>query len=135
MAGRNAGVLEVTLAGWAATIGLIVLLFALDLFVSASRTESFGLAIVEAMASGLAVVATATEGARESVEDGASGLLVPVGDVEALAHGIARLLEDTHARDALGRRARRLAHERFSLEHMVSATEQVYKEALASMRG
>lgn len=122
---------RVHLTGWLDDVA--PLLGALDLFVSASRTESFGLAIVEAMASGLTVVATATEGARETVEDGVSGLLVPVGDAEALAHAISRLLEDRQARERMGECARRLARERFSLEHMVSATEQIYREALESM--
>jgi glycosyltransferase involved in cell wall biosynthesis len=124
---------RVHLAGWLEDVA--PLLCALDLFVSPSRTESFGLAIVEAMASGLAVVATATEGARESVADGVSGLLVPVGDAEALARGIARLLEDAQERARMGESGRRLARERFSLEQMVSATEQVYLETLASMQG
>jgi glycosyltransferase involved in cell wall biosynthesis len=119
---------RVHLTGWLDDVAPF--LSALDLFVSASRTESFGLAIVEAMASGLGVVATETEGARETVEDGVSGLLVPIGDVEALAHAIARLLEDPQARESMGQRARQLARERFSLEHMVAATEQVYREAL-----
>ncbi|HEY6188169.1 MAG TPA: glycosyltransferase family 4 protein [Pyrinomonadaceae bacterium] len=123
---------RVHLTGWLDDVAPF--LSALDLFVSASRTESFGLAIVEAMASGLGVVATETEGARETVEDGVTGLLVPIGDIEALAHAIARLLEDPPARERMGQRARQLARERFSLEHMVSATEQVYREALESMR-
>jgi glycosyltransferase involved in cell wall biosynthesis len=119
---------RVHLTGWLDDVA--PLLCALDLFVSASRTESFGLAIVEAMACGLSIVATATEGARESIEDAVSGLLVPVGDVEALARSIARLLEDTQERARMGECARSVARERFSLEHMVSATEQVYREAL-----
>ncbi|HEX8143479.1 MAG TPA: glycosyltransferase family 4 protein [Pyrinomonadaceae bacterium] len=119
---------RVHLTGWLDDVA--PLLCALDVFVSASHTESFGLAIVEAMASGLAVVATATEGARESIEDDASGLLVPIGDTEALARAIARLLEDPVERARLGERARRRARERFSLEQMVAATERLYRESL-----
>ncbi|HYY57113.1 MAG TPA: glycosyltransferase family 4 protein [Pyrinomonadaceae bacterium] len=121
---------RVHLTGWLEDVA--PLLCALDLFVSASRTESFGLAIVEAMASGLAVIATATEGAREIVEDGATGMLVPVGDLEALAEAIARLLEDEQARERMGQRARVAARERFSLERMVEATESIYRDALES---
>jgi glycosyltransferase involved in cell wall biosynthesis len=119
---------RVYLTGWLEDVA--PLLDALDLFVSASRTESFGLAIVEAMASGLAVVATATEGARETIEDDATGKLVPIDDHTALAGAIARLLEDERARARLGGRARVAAHERFSLERMIDATESVYRDAL-----
>jgi glycosyltransferase involved in cell wall biosynthesis len=120
---------RVHLTGWLDDVA--PLLGALDLFVSASRTESFGLAMVEAMASGTPVVATATEGAREIVEDGASGLIVPIGDVEALAAAIARMLEDPRERARMGTRAGVAARERFSLEQMVKATENLYREALA----
>ncbi|HEX8098159.1 MAG TPA: glycosyltransferase family 4 protein [Pyrinomonadaceae bacterium] len=106
------------------------LLCALDLFVSASRTESFGLAIVEAMAGGLAVVVTATEGAREVVTP-QTGVLVPAGDWGALARAVAALIEDGERRELLGARARESARERFGLERLVSATERVYYEALS----
>jgi glycosyltransferase involved in cell wall biosynthesis len=120
---------RVHLTGWLADVA--PLLSALDVFVSASHTESFGLTIVEAMASGTPVVATATEGAREIIEDGVTGLLVPVGDAEALASAITRLLEDEHERKRMGARARRVARERFSLDRMVDQTEQIYREILS----
>lgn len=121
---------RVHLTGWLEDVA--PLLHALDLFVSASRTESFGLAIVEALASGVAVVVTATEGARETVVDGETGLIVPIGDTEQLAGAIARLLEDKPERERLGERGRASVLERFSLEHMVEATELIYREAIAS---
>ena len=103
------------------------LLACLDVFVSPSRTEAFGLAIVEAMASGTAVVATATDGAREVVEDGATGLLVPPRDPSALASAVVTLLRDAPLRARLVEAAQRCARERWSLERMVAETEQVYK--------
>jgi glycosyltransferase involved in cell wall biosynthesis len=108
------------------------LLTSLDLFVSASHTESFGLTIVEAMASGLAVVATETMGAREIIEDGVTGVLVPVGDAGALCSAITKLLEDVDQRRRIAIRARRTARERFSLERMVDETEQIYREVLSA---
>ena len=66
---------------------------ALDVFVSASHTEAFGLAIVEAMAAGVAVVATKTEGAQEIIQNGHTGLLVPVADADTLAESIVELLK------------------------------------------
>ena len=87
--------------------------------------------MVEAMACGVPVVATATEGAREIVEDGADGLLVPIGDVDALASAVASLLEDGARRRAFGERASASARARFDLARMVEATERVYEEAVA----
>ena len=103
---------------------------ALDVYVSASRSEAFGLSIVEAMACGGAVVATATEGAQEIIEDGATGLIVPVGDAEKIAEAVAALLEDEAERNRLGARAREDVSNRFSLERMVEATERAYMDAL-----
>ncbi|HEY6804014.1 MAG TPA: glycosyltransferase family 4 protein [Pyrinomonadaceae bacterium] len=104
------------------------LLCATDVFVSASETESFGLSIVEAMATSTAVVATRTEGAQEVVQDGATGLLVPIGDVDQIAAAIVRLLKDNEQRIALGREAAAVARERFSLKRMVDDIERVYLE-------
>jgi len=106
-----------------------VVVASLDVFVSASHSESFGIAMVEAMACGVPVVATATMGAREIVEDGATGLIVPVGDAGALSAAVVSLLEDEVRRLALGARGRETARERFSLERMIEATERVYAEA------
>lgn len=103
---------------------------ALDIFVSASRTESFGLAIAEAMASRTPVVATATEGAREIFEDGRTGLLVPIGDVEALATAVSYLLEAQTERERLGNLGHEVVGARFGLERMVDATERIYRESL-----
>ncbi|HEV7843726.1 MAG TPA: glycosyltransferase family 4 protein [Pyrinomonadaceae bacterium] len=122
---------RVHLVGWLDDVA--PLLCALDVFVSASRTESFGLAIVEAMACGVAVVATATEGARSIIEDNVTGRLVSIGDVEALAASVKLLLSNSGERNRLGERARAAARERFSLEQMVQATEQVYLEALRAV--
>lgn len=119
---------RVHLTGWLEDVA--PLLGALDVFVSASHTESFGLAIVEAMAGGAAIVATATAGATSIIEDGLTGLVVPVGDVEAMAESITRLLSNVDERKRLGDAARASARERFSLEPMVAATERIYQEAL-----
>jgi L-malate glycosyltransferase len=122
---------RVRLAGGVGEEELTRLLVSLDLFVSASRSEAFGMAMVEALACGVPVVATATEGAREIVEEGVTGLLVPVGDVSALASSISSLLEDERRREALGACALAAARRRFDVARMVEATERVYAEALA----
>jgi L-malate glycosyltransferase len=101
-----------------------------DLFVSASRSEAFGLAMAEALVCGVPVVATSTDGAREVVEDGLDGLLVPVGDADALATALVSLLEDERRRGEFSARARESARRRFGLDRMVSETERVYLAAL-----
>ena len=108
------------------------LLAALDLYVSPARAEAFGLATVEAMLCGACVVATDTDGSREIVEDGVTGRVVPVGAVEALAGAVTELLADADRRAAMGAAARAAAYARFGLARMVDATEQVYREALAT---
>lgn len=106
-------------------------LSSLTLFVSAARSEPFGLSIVEAMAAGLPVVAAASEGALEIIEDGLSGRLVPVGDAESLAEAIDELLDDPLERSRLGRNALLAARQRYSLARMAGDTERVYREVLA----
>jgi L-malate glycosyltransferase len=123
---------RVHFTGWLSEIA--PLMSALDVYVSASHTESFGLTIVEAMAAGLPVVATATEGAREIIEDAGSGLLVPVGDHQAMAASVLGLLNDGDERARIGALASRHARSRFSLERMVDATEQVYFETMNAGR-
>jgi glycosyltransferase involved in cell wall biosynthesis len=103
------------------------LLAALDVFVSASETESFGLAIAEAMAAGTAVVATATDGAKEVVQNQETGLLVPIGDVARIAAAIESLLTDAENRGRLGSRARAAVASQFSLRRMVDEIEAIYK--------
>ena len=103
------------------------LMFALDVFVSASETESFGLAIAEAMTAKTAVVATATEGASEIVVDKETGFLVPIGNVEMLAQGIATLLRDPDLRTSFGKRGRHVVEARFSLQRMVDEIESLYR--------
>ena len=128
-------VAELSLAGVVSMPGwrddMPATLSALTLFVSAARSEPFGLAIVEAMAVGLPIVATASEGAVEIIDDGVTGKLVPVDDPEALAQAIEDLLDDPRERARLGHNASRAARERFSLKRMANDTEQIYREVLA----
>lgn len=105
---------------------------ALDVYVSPSHSEAFGLSIVEAMACGRSVVATATEGAKEIIEDKQTGVLVPNGDAQRMAETILALLDSADERARLGANAREDVHRRFGLERMVEAIEQVYRDALVS---
>jgi len=118
---------RVSLIGWVNDVAHLLPTF--DLFVSPSRSEPFGLSIVEAMAGGVPVVATMSEGAREIIDHGQTGHLVPIGDVEALARAIVELLSDPNERDRVRDNAQRAVRERFSFERMLEATEQAYREA------
>jgi glycosyltransferase involved in cell wall biosynthesis len=91
------------------------------------------LAIVEAMASSGAVVATATDGAREVIEDGISGKIVPIADPEALASAVVDLAEDAEERKRYGTAAQLRAREKFGFERMLEETEQVYRDALGAV--
>ncbi|MDQ1638068.1 MAG: hypothetical protein QOF62_1407 [Pyrinomonadaceae bacterium] len=102
----------------------------LDVFVSASHTESFGLAIVEAMASGTAVVVTETEGAREIVRHGETGLLTPISNPDAMSAAIRSLLTDEATRLRMAAAAQKDVAERFSVERMVDETEKIYRASL-----
>lgn len=103
------------------------MLAALDVFVSASHTESFGLAILEAMAAGCAIVATETEGAKELLDE-KTGKHVAVKNSFEMANAIANLLEDETLRFSIGERAQKRALEKFGLEKMIKETISVYEE-------
>jgi glycosyltransferase involved in cell wall biosynthesis len=91
-------------------------LAAADVVVCASRFEGFGMAVVEAQASGRPVVSTNRGGPAETVSDGESGLLVPPDDPAALAVGVIALLRDPDRRAKMGAAGRARAVERFSAQ-------------------
>ena len=107
---------------------------ALDVAVLPSYREAQGLTILEAMALSRPVVASNVGGIPEMVEDGRTGLLVPPHDHEALAAAITRLLTDHSLADMLARAGHDLVHQRFCVELMVSAIEDLYDEGVAAVR-
>jgi glycosyltransferase involved in cell wall biosynthesis len=105
------------------------LLAASDLFVCPSVwDEALGNVILEAMGTGLPVVASRVGGIPEVVRDGETGLLVPPRDAAALAGAIASLLDDPARRQAMGRAGRRVVEEDFSMERAITATVDLYEE-------
>lgn len=102
------------------------LLASFAVFAFPSHYEGFGLAVVEAQAAGVPVVATPVGGVRETVVDGETGFLVPVGDAEALAERICFCLD--HPQDArrLAEAARSRVRERYSEQRMVAETLALY---------
>jgi glycosyltransferase involved in cell wall biosynthesis len=107
-------------------------LAALDVLVHASvQPEPFGQVVVEGMAAGLAVIATDAGGPAEIVDRGRDGILVPPGDVEALAAGLRSLVEDPARRDELGRRAR-ISATRFRADAVVPRFVELYDDLRAA---
>ena len=109
------------------------LLRGLDVFVLPSLGEGIANTILEAMACGLAVVATNVGGNPELVQHGFNGLLVPAADPQALAEAIVKLADDADLRHAMGKAGRQLAEQRFSLEAMVARYQRLYSSLLQTL--
>lgn len=104
---------------------------ACDIVVHASvKPEPFGLVILEAMAAGKPVIATAAGGVVDILTDGDTGLLVPPGDVEALSNAIRRLIEDRALAAALAQRGAQLVHTSFTMQRNATQVMDVYHQLL-----
>ncbi len=105
----------------------------IDAYVLASTgTEGLPLSILEAMASGLPVIATDVAGAAEALRHEQEGLLIPPGDVEALRGALQRLIEDDNLRMSLSKRARERVQQIFTTEAMGAGTLATYDRLLTS---
>jgi glycosyltransferase involved in cell wall biosynthesis len=104
---------------------------AMDVFVLPSaQPEPFGGVVLEAMAMGVPVIATAIGGSPDQVEEGRTGFLVPPSDAPALADKLAVLFKDGALRLAMGRAGRERLANCFALERMFDKIEAVYRHAL-----
>lgn len=99
---------------------------AIDIFALPSLYEGLPFAVVEAMAAARPIVATNVDGTREAIADQATGLLVPPGEPEPLAHALLRLLDNQTFREQLGRAAQAAAFQRFDQANMLQATFGLY---------
>jgi glycosyltransferase involved in cell wall biosynthesis len=106
---------------------------AADFFLFASETETQGLVIAEAHASGLPVVAVRACGVDEVVRDGVTGLLVPAS-TGLFASAVHSLLTDEARRHQMGRSAREIAEKEFSTEQSVTRHIELYRELLSALR-
>jgi len=111
------------------------LLAGADAFVLPSRSEAFPNGAIEAMAAGLPVIASATGGLLDLIEDGRTGVLVRPDDVDALTQAIAELIASPARASALGATAREEVTGRYSFDRMVRAFEDLYLSQLGMPRG
>jgi glycosyltransferase involved in cell wall biosynthesis len=122
---------RIKLLGWRDDVP--ALLKGADGLLLPSRWEGMPYAVLEAMAAGLPVVATAVDGARELVVTGETGWLAPVGDAEALVAALAAFRAcSPSARRQLGQAGERRLVQRYTLERLAAGLSDVYAEALAA---
>jgi glycosyltransferase involved in cell wall biosynthesis len=109
-------------------------LWASDAFVLPSDSEGSPLVLVEAMLSGVPVIATPVGGILQQITPGASGTVFQPGDHEGLARSVIGLLRGPRERDAMAARALQDARDRFSSAGMARTTEEVYLDVIAEHR-
>lgn len=99
-----------------------------DVFLLPSSQESFGLAALEAMAYGVPVVATNVGGLPELIENGVTGYLSPLGDIDSMANQVLQLLEDKDVYEKISKAAQKVAQEKFSVKKILPIYEAYYQD-------
>jgi glycosyltransferase involved in cell wall biosynthesis len=120
---------RVRLLGYVADMGSWYAAF--DAFLLTSANEGAPVVAIEAQAAGVPVVATDAGGTRTVVDDGETGFVVKVGDIDALVDRLLRLRNDVELRTRLGATGAERMRTRFSIERMVDDIDRVYTEILA----
>lgn len=105
-----------------------------DLYIHPTQIDTFPNTVLEALACGTPVVASAVGGITEQIMEGRTGFLVPVGDARTMAERVLELLEDEELRLRMGREAAEDAARRFGLERMASEYLAFYREHLDIIR-
>ena len=107
------------------------LLPCIDIVVHPAFIEGLGIALLQASASGVPVIASRTGGIPEVIHHEHNGLLVEPGNVQQLTEALRRLIEDVSLRQQMGRHGRELAEQEFSIDRMVEGNLAVYNKLLA----
>jgi colanic acid/amylovoran biosynthesis glycosyltransferase len=126
---------QVHLNGHASSVEVSRRLQASDVYLHPSLTEGIPAAVIEAMACGVAVVATGCGGVPEAVTDGVEGLLVPPRDPERLADALQRLARDPELRSRMGEAGRARVLSEFTLEREHEAFFGMFRELIAARNG
>jgi N-acetyl-alpha-D-glucosaminyl L-malate synthase BshA len=106
-----------------------------DLMIMPSEMESFGLAALEAMACGVPAIATRVGGVSELIDDGVSGRLFPVGDIEGMSAAAIDLLSSREGLGTMARAARRSAQDRFCATRIIPLYEEYYQRVINRTAG
>ena len=126
---------RIDVPGWVGADTVASLLSTADILVLPSFVENLPVSVIEAMANGLAIVATPVGAVEDILADGESGILVPVGDAAALASALRRLLEDRGLRSRLGAAAMAVHRQRLELAPFADAICSVWKAAASNDHG
>jgi N-acetyl-alpha-D-glucosaminyl L-malate synthase BshA len=111
---------------------VIDLLTAADILLLPSRTESFGLAALEAMAAGTVPLTSNAGGLPEVVEHGVNGWTADVGDVQTLTNHAINTLQDSNLLETMSNNARKTVFEKFNIDKSLAAYEQLYEQAIST---
>lgn len=128
----TAGRVRVSLLGPRGPAETLRILGACDLLARSSRADGISYAVLEAMALGLPVIATAVGGLPEMVEDGVTGRLVPIGNADALAGAFTELAADPALRQRMGEAAKARVAREYSVERMLDEYEAAFRQVVGS---
>jgi glycosyltransferase involved in cell wall biosynthesis len=129
---KDLGILErLSFPGWLDNVGVNELCAQADALVLPSHAEGLAMSVLEGLSHGLAVITTPVGAHSEVIEPEVSGLLVPPGDVAALADALARVIEDESLRNRLARGARARFLEGFDVRRYVTRLEQLHARLFA----
>ena len=118
---------QVIFAGWVEHADLLDHYQQADIFVTATTWEGMPNTVLEAMAAGLPIVGTCAPGLDQLVFEGRNGYLVPLGDAEALADRLRRLINNAYERRRMGRESRKTAERQFSWEYITAQYMDIYE--------
>ena len=125
---------RVAVPGWQGPQAVSDLLLQADVLALPSHVENLPVSIIEAMAAGLAVVATPVGAVEDIVSDGETGLLVPPGDAAALKDALARLVQDPALRRRMGDAGRAVHRARLDMDPFAEAICDIWRSAAAKSR-